>query len=97
MTYSYGREKMMTAVYALAGGLGPIAGRVHGAFMEFHPLCVDQLPDDLQSDYQSIRDFFDRIGPVDPYSDNPLASDEEYREIADRICHIAFALMRERD
>ena len=88
---------MMAAVYDLAGGLGRIPGRVHGAFMGFHPLRVDQLPDDLQSDYQSIRDFFERIGPVDPYSDNSLARDEEYKEIADRICHIAFALLRERD
>ena len=92
MAFDYAREKMMMATFALASGSRPLSGRLRAAFMSFHPLVVDQVPEDLQCKYKSIRDFFANDSVDDPYSEEPLATDEECQEIADLICSMTFSL-----
>ena len=97
MAFDYAREKMMTATLALASGSRPLSGRLRAAFMSFHPLVEEQVPKDLQCKYKSIKEFFANDSVEDPYSDEPLATDEKCQEIAEEICSMTFSLFTQKN
>jgi hypothetical protein len=61
---SYALEKLSSAVYYLAIGGGNIRSRLKTAYLEFHPVSVDDFPLHLQSDWKWIIAQLTRLGPV---------------------------------
>ena len=94
MYFNYGLEKMTVAVSTLVTGSGELHERVHAVNLNLMLLEPEKhrLPQKAQSTYREVRNFFKCTGPLDEKTRRPLASQEEYRKIADKICEIAFAL-----
>lgn len=54
MNSLYALEKFLQAERALCEGLGDIKERLKDAYMCFHPVRKEDLPDDLRGDYQWV-------------------------------------------
>jgi hypothetical protein len=54
LPYSYTAEKMSSAVRILAVGKGEARSRLWPAFLEFHPLTVEDFPENLRCDFEWI-------------------------------------------
>ncbi len=96
MCYSYGLEKMTSVVWGLASSTEKLHKRVHRMTGQFLVIEKHQLPVEAQCDYQAVRDFFERTRPLGDGMKKPLASLDEYRNIATKMCDIAFTLYRQK-
>ena len=63
MSLMYANEKLTSAVHILAIGQGDVRSRLWHAYLEFHPLRKEDLPVDLQVDYEWILKQLTRYEP----------------------------------
>ena len=85
MDHAYAREKMTAAVYALASGGSTLEERVLRAFLSFHTLTSQDLPEHLQKDFLWVYESFHDGRLIEERS-------QQVRELADKICDMAFQL-----
>ncbi|MCE7860011.1 MAG: hypothetical protein DYG86_09525 [Chloroflexi bacterium CFX2] len=52
--HSYALEKLTTSVRILATSKGDVRSRLWDAYLEFHPLQINDFPLSLQADYEGI-------------------------------------------
>lgn len=60
----YAYERFTSALRSLAIGSGDVRVRLSGAYMDFHPVKENHLPEDLHSDYEWVIAQLTRFGPV---------------------------------
>ena len=96
MYYSYGLQNMMSIVWGLASGTEELHIRVNRTISNLTLIEKRCLPQNTQEKYQAVRDFFKRTNKPDTDCTSHRASPEEYRDIAQKMCDIAFALFEQK-
>ena len=62
--YSYAREKLYLAIRSLTIGQGDVRSRLSNAFLTFHTLKEEDLPNEFQKDWRWIIDELSKFGPL---------------------------------
>jgi len=74
----YAEEKFLQAERALAVGQGDIKGRLNAAYMCFHPVGAEDLPEELRDDYKWIISKLTRKPALTAkYSENNISGSVE--------------------
>lgn len=68
----YALEKFFVAVQLLATGPGDVRSRLYNAYISFHPVRPEDLPEDLRGDYEWIHDQLTKYDEMYPGQKNSL-------------------------
>jgi len=94
---SYAREKLSVGIISLIKGSNPIQERLFGAYMSFHPLRVDDFPEDLQGDYRDIMDLLTKAKPKGDEGSVKATlnqmTEEEANIIAEKLFNLCFQVI----
>ena len=96
--YSYAKEKLNTAVQLLAKGKGDVRSRLFSAYLEFHTLAEDDLPEEFRESWKWIISKLTKNEPSRDYKGDIIEGSVQQSlkhmqnrtgaKIADRILEI---------